>query len=239
MAHGREDFTYLADTDITAVSIASIAVDIIAQTIAALKINITAQDLAVLKTDIVAQTLAALKINITAQDLAALKMDITAQTLAALKMDITAQTLAALKIDIITQTLASLKINITAQDLASLVIQIGAAQTVSVNTFADWYSTQGAGKALAGSRTNGGVVITYTVTHGKTFYLTEWSCSGTASGVYELIVNSVDVEWAGIAANTPYPHQFKTPIKVAEDIEIYIFVAGTGSFFGNFYGVQI
>ncbi len=175
MAHGREDFTYLADTDITAVSVASIAVDIIAQTIAALKINITAQDLASLKTDIVAQTLATLKMDITAQTLAALKMDITAQTLAALKVDITAQTLAALKIDIITQTLAALKINITAQDLAQLVISISA-QTVGVYLQPEWSAKVGVDKNF---RTVGGnkawgenASLDYVVTAGKTLYIT-------------------------------------------------------------------
>lgn len=68
----RPDFTLLGDVDITA------------QTLSALKVNITAQTLAKLAVDITTQTLAALKVNITAQDLAKLAVDITTQTLGSL-----------------------------------------------------------------------------------------------------------------------------------------------------------
>ncbi len=55
MAHGREDFTYLADTDIIAQTIGSIAVDIAAQTLAEMSVNIIAQDLTELLINVVAQ----------------------------------------------------------------------------------------------------------------------------------------------------------------------------------------
>jgi len=56
MAHGREDFTYLADADITAQTIGNLAVNIVAQTLSQLDVNITAQDLAELTIKIIAQS---------------------------------------------------------------------------------------------------------------------------------------------------------------------------------------
>ena len=93
--------------------------------------------------------------------------------------DIIAQTIGNVAIDIAAQTLSEMAVNITAQDLAQLVIKI-AAQTVGVYLQPEWAALQGVDKNLAGLDASAiygeALNVDYTVTAGKTLYITGVTC---------------------------------------------------------------
>lgn len=176
------DTTAQLNVNLAAQTLAAMVVDIISAE--RLDVNLAAQSLATLAVDIATQTLAAMKVNITAQTLSTLAVDIAAQTIAELAIKTTGTT--KLAVDIATQTLTTLGINIKTQDLAQLVIKV-AAQTVGIHDEPQWETLQGKDKDIAGSvATESAVedsVVAYTVTAGKTLYITGISFK-VGGGVY-------------------------------------------------------
>lgn len=120
------------------------------------------------------------------------KADIIAQSIATLAIDIAAQTLATLGVNIKAQDLAKLAINITAQDLAQLVISISA-QTVGIYLQPEWAAKTGVDKNFFATGDNiaagDGLLVSYTVTAGKTLYITQATCMGHAYAVANADLN--------------------------------------------------
>ncbi len=94
MATGTPDYSLQTKTDITAQSIAEIAVDIVGQTIGNLDVDIVAQALSKLDVDISAQSLANLSVVITSAVLGTVDIDLIAQTIGDVNIDVNTQSLA-------------------------------------------------------------------------------------------------------------------------------------------------
>lgn len=129
MASGTPDYSLATKTDITAQSIAQIAVDIATQSLANLKVDINTQSLATLAIDIAAQTLTTLGVNIKAQDLTNLSVDLAAQTIGNIAVDLAAQTMGNLSVDLAANSFGTLNVDILAQTVGNLAVDL-VAQTI-------------------------------------------------------------------------------------------------------------
>lgn len=231
-----------------------VMVDVVAQTIANMKVDVSAQSIGNLAVNIAASAIT-LQVNIASQS-ANIAVSIAAQTLSAVAVDIKTQTVGNLAVNIAAQSIGNLAVNIAASAItlnvnissttSNINVNIAAqsgnvtisvvAQTVSIDTFRDWNSKQGKAKPISGS--GGAQVINYSVTAGKTYYLSEWSVSGDAAKTFTIIVDGVTDEEHLVAANVPFVHPLTTPIPATSSI-VLTANPSTGSHYGNILGVEI
>jgi len=132
--------------------------------------------------DIQAQYLT-LDIDIVAQTVGDITVDIAAQSVGNIAVNIAA---AAVTLNVaIASSAVTLNVDIKAQTLTNLNIQINA-QAVGVYLQPDWNVLQGTDKNETGSATvpdgDSAYVLDYTVTNGKTFYITQWGFSLNFNG---------------------------------------------------------
>jgi hypothetical protein len=176
-----------------------------------------------LKIDIVAQSVGNIGIDIKAQTIGNIAVNIAAS---AVTLNVAIQSSAVtLNVNISSQT-GNININIAAQ-AGNVTIEVKA-QTVAVKTQGEWSPQAGQQKYVTGSATiasfQGTSNVDYSVTSGKTLYITHlsFSCGASASAnadLYQmgklLLYNYSTSTWlAVIGGNGGQSVSFPTPIKV-------------------------
>jgi len=157
--------------------------------------------------DIVAQSVGNLTIDIAAQSLGNLDINIAAS---AVTLNVAIQSSAVtLDVDITAQTIDNLKININAQD-------------IGVYLQPEWSAKTGVDKNLTGVATISSgfltTILEYTVTSGKTFYISTWGFNMLASaGIMAILTKVVDATETVIfcsGGQTGNAHSLNKPITV-------------------------
>jgi hypothetical protein len=103
-----------------------------------------------------------------------LEIDIVAQTVGNIAIDLAAQSVGAISVDITAQTIAQLDINIDAQNVG---VYLQPDWQVKAGTYKNFYAT---GSAKTGGQL---IYVSYTVTTGKTLYITGFSFAMTATTI--------------------------------------------------------
>ena len=176
-------------------------------------------------------------------------IDIQAQYIT-LDINIKAQTIEQLKVNLVAQTIDKLKVDITAQTIGDINIDVNA-QSVGLFGYPGWAAFVGEDKQLSGYVADcipAGqyTIIEYTVTSGKTLYITQASCIGTNQDgniqlrVYK-VVGSVSLGSAGGVCGA-FMHVEKPMVVVGGTlVRLYgrHFAAANQGMFGQLGGYEI
>jgi hypothetical protein len=155
-----------------------------------LKIDISAQSLATLAVDIKSQSVGNIKVDLAAQSIATIGVDIKAQSIGNINVNIASSSVT-LNVNIASQS-TTLNVNISSQS-ANVNISV-AAQSVGVYLEPQWAAKQGTDVNIQGatSTTPGGVndlvIVTYWVPTGKTLLIHSYGAASSDTALYPATV---------------------------------------------------